>query len=78
MKITEIGALEMLKPEVKTNIIYAVYGMILGAVLCGVVIHQNTKDYAKVMNTKHVGKMVILNGELYTLEEIRKCTTADC
>lgn len=65
-------------PVVKTNIIYAVYGIIIGTVLSCVVVHENTKDYAKVINTKHVGKMVILNGELYTLEEIRKCTTADC
>jgi hypothetical protein len=61
----------------KTNYIYAFYGIIIGAVLAATVYHQNTKDYVKVMNTKHVGKMVIVNGELYTLEEIRKCTT-DC
>ena len=69
---------ESVDPVFKTNLIYAVYGIIIGTVLSCVVVHENTKDYAKVINTKHVGKKVILNGELYTLEEIRKCTTADC
>lgn len=64
-------------PAFKTNIIFAVYGLIIGIVLSSGIIYQITKhSYFKIFNTK-IGMMVIVNGGVYTLEEIRKCS-GDC
>jgi hypothetical protein len=51
--------------------------LVIGAVLTSGIIYQTTKhSYFKVFNTK-IGLMVIVNGGVYTLEEIRKCSN-DC
>lgn len=64
-------------PAFKTNILFAVYGLLIGAVLTSGIIYQTTKhSYFKIFNTK-IGLMVIVNGGVYTLEEIRKCS-GDC
>lgn len=61
----------------KTNIIYAIYGVIIGAILTSGIIYSQTKNsYYKILNTK-IGMMTIVHDRVYTLEEIRKCTN-DC
>lgn len=64
-------------PALKTNILFAIYGLIIGILVSTGIIYQSTKhSYFKIMNTK-IGMMVIVNGGVYTLEEIRKCS-GDC
>jgi hypothetical protein len=61
----------------KTNIIFAVYGLIIGIVVSSVTIYSSTKNsYFKILNTK-IGLMTIVHDRVYTLEEIRKCAN-DC
>ena len=61
----------------KTNLIYAIYGIIIGAIIASGVIYSSTKNpYYKILNTK-IGMMTIVHDRVYTLEEIRKCAN-DC
>lgn len=56
----------------KTNLIYAIYGIIIGAIISSGVIYSSTKNsYYKILNTK-IGMMTIVHDRVYTLEEIRK------
>jgi hypothetical protein len=56
----------------KTNLIYAMYGLIIGAIITSGVIYSSTKNsYYKILNTK-IGMMTIVHDRVYTLEEIRK------
>lgn len=61
----------------KTNLIYAIYGIIIGSIIASGVIYSSTKNsYYKILNTK-IGMMTIVHDRVYTLEEIRKCAN-DC
>lgn len=56
----------------KTNLIYAIYGLVIGAVIASGTIYSVTKhSYFNVLNTK-IGYITIINDKVYTLEEIRK------
>ena len=75
--ITEKFSFKTFTEAEKTNIMYAIYGLIIGIVLTSGIIYSSTKNsYFKILNTK-IGMMTIVHDRVYTLEEIRKCAN-DC